>query len=243
MKTMLSDAQQALRQKNIILQSLLADALDAQNYATAATLLAEEGTPEAQQWLLNVKLLAKDFTGAQLVWNALPSTTQDEQWFRDIMQVNLQRLQNMGTYALSPAQETTLYTIADSDSPYRSYARALLALLKDERFPLDEPETPLSESPQAPQPAFEQVQEAIFSVAPNPAGEAVEIRYPISQQYGFQKQLWLFHLSGGVPVKQINLDDSGLYQLRTHELTAGIYLLRIKDKTGILYQTKLVLLP
>ncbi|NUO02252.1 MAG: T9SS type A sorting domain-containing protein, partial [Saprospiraceae bacterium] len=229
--------------KNSILRSLLIEDLDAQNYTGAVTLLAEEGTPEAQQWLLSVKLIAKDFTGAQQVWNTLPTATQDEQWFRDIMEVNLQRLQNMGTYALSPAQETTLYTIANSDSPYRSYARALLALLKDERFPLDEPETPLSELPQAQQPAFEQVQEAIFSVAPNPASEAVEVRYPVSQQHALPKQLWLMNLSGGVSMKQINLDDSGLYRLATRELTSGVYLLRITDKTSVLYQAKLIVLP
>jgi len=236
---------QARDNKNTILQSLLIEALDAQNYNEAGTLLAEEGTPEAQQWLLSVKLIAKDFTGAQQVWNALPSTTQDEQWFRDIMQVNLQRLQNLGTYTLSPSQETTLYTIADSDSPYRSYARSLLALLKEERFSLDEIETeaPLIEAPQTPQPASMQVSTAVFSVAPNPASGAVEVHYPVSQQHALPKQLWLVNLSGGTSVKQITLDDSGLYRLATEELPSGVYLLRISNKTGVLYQTKLVLLP
>lgn len=234
---------QARDTKDKILQSLLIEALDAQNYTEAGTLLTEEGTPIAQQWLLSVKLIAKDFTGAQQVWNALPSATQDEQWFRDIMQVNLQRLQNMGTYALSSSQETTLYTIADSDSPYRSYARALLALFKGERFPLDESEAPLSEAPQTQQMALTQGTAPVFSVAPNPASDAVAIRYPVSERLGLPKQLWLVQLSTGVSVKQINLDDSGLYSLHTRDLISGVYLLRIRDKTGILYQTKLVILP
>lgn len=234
---------QALDDKNVILKSLLIGALDAQNYTEATTLLTEEGTPEAQQWLLSVKLIAKDFSGAQQVWNALPFTTQDEQWFRDIMQVNLQRLQNIETYALSSSQETTLYTIADSESPYRSYARSLLALLKEERFPLDEIdiEAPMGEAPQTPQNA--QIQAPVFSVAPNPASDVVEVRYPVSQQQLLPKLLWLINLSGGVSVKQINLDDSGLYRLGVRDLPSGVYLLRISDKAGVLYQTKLVILP
>lgn len=240
-----NDYQQALRHKNVILQSLLAGALDVQNYTAATTLLAEEGTPEAQQWLLNVKLLAKDFTGAQQAWNALPTGTQDEQWFRDIMEVNLQRLQNLGGFSLSSSQTTQLYTIAYSESPYRSYARSLLVLLKEDRFPLDETgeEAALTEAPQPPQPAEVQTPVEEYKVAPNPASATVEVRYPAGVPGTLtSKQLHLVNLNG-VLLKQIALDGCGLYELQTRDFPTGIYLLRITDKTGILYQTKLVLLP
>jgi len=240
-----NDYQQALRQKNAVLQSLLAGALDAQNYTAAATLLAEESAPEAQQWLLNVKLLAKDFTGAQQVWNALPSVTQEEQWFRDIMEVNLQRLQNMGGFSLSALQLNKLYTIAYSESPYRSYARSLLVLLKEERFPLDEAEEelPLIESPNTPQMAIAKTSVPEYKVAPNPASETVQVRYPAGIPGTLtSKQLHLVNLNG-LTLKQITLDDSGLYDLQARDFPPGIYLLRITDKTGVLYQTKLVLLP
>jgi len=240
-----STYQLALRQKNAILQSLLADALDVQNYTAATTLLAEEGTPEAQQWLLNVKLLAKDFTGAQQAWNALPTGTQDEQWFRDIMEVNLQRLQNLGGFSLSSSQTTQLYTIAYSESPYRSYARSLLVLLKEDRFPLDETEeeAPFAEAPHPPQAAQVQIPVEEYKVAPNPASTTVQVRYPAGVAGTLaSKQLHLVNLNG-LSLQQIALNESGLYELQTRGLPSGIYLLRITDKTGILYQTKLVLLP
>lgn len=224
---------------------MLADALNAQNYTAAATLLAEEGTPEAQQWLLNVKLLAKDFTGAQQVWNALPTGTQDEQWFRDIMEVNLQRLQNLGGFSLSALQTTQLYTIAYSESPYRSYARSLLVLLKEDRFPLDETEQEASfaEVPQPPQAAQVQTPEQEYKVAPNPASAIVQVRYPAGVPGAVtSKQLHLVNLNGLI-MQRFALNDSGIYDLQTRNLPSGIYLLRITDKTGILYQTKLVLLP
>ncbi|MDZ4681582.1 MAG: T9SS type A sorting domain-containing protein [Saprospiraceae bacterium] len=122
--------------------------------------------------------------------------------------------------------------IAYSESPYRSYARSLLVLLKEERFPLDEAEAelPLIESPNTPQMALSQTSVPEYKVAPNPASETVQVRYPV-ENFGITvpKQLHLANLNG-VLLKQIALDDSGSYDLQTRDSPPGIYLLRITDK-------------
>lgn len=166
----------ALYQKELLLGGLVREKMEAGDYAGAEALLAEENTMEADYSLFGLKMGRGAYTEAQAFLNTLPQTTQDEKWFVQVQQINIQRLQNEETFQLSTQQDSLLNQVADSESPVRGYARAILMLLKDKHYESEHPLVERSayyienEEPDA-KPT------AKWTVAPNPANHSVRIDF------------------------------------------------------------------
>jgi len=166
----------ALYQKELLLGGLVRVKMEAGNYTGAEALLAQENTLEADYSLFGLKMDRGAYTEAQSFLNTLPQTTQDETWFVQVQQINIQRLQNEETFQLSSQQEVLLNEMADSESPVRGYARAILMLLKDKHYECEHPLVERSvSSPKGGNP--DDVPATKWTVAPNPANHSLRIDF------------------------------------------------------------------
>lgn len=230
-------------QKEGIVAWFIRDAINSGSMATAQTVLNEEGTTESQRLLYGMKVQLNDYTGAQSTLSSLPNGTQDEQWFRAVQEINLERLQSEGQFSLSNEQDSLLYVVANSKSPERSYARAILSLLKDEQF-LPDIDLQLGEQRQnSSHPPIENQQGNIISenkvsIIPNPSmGE-----FEVVLDSGSAKGGTITVLSStGKILSEYPLPESNRQTLHLTDLPNGIYLLQISSNNRIVGRSKLVI--
>jgi hypothetical protein len=123
-----------LEEKEAILRFLLSEAFESKNYEAAKVYLQGEQTKEADFAIFGLYMLKQDFNGASEWLNQLPSETQEDLDFKTIEEINIKRLQNIGQFELTEAQESTLNILAESTSPIRGYARGILGQMKDYRY-------------------------------------------------------------------------------------------------------------
>lgn len=215
----------ALYQKELLLGGLVRERMEAGDYAGAEALLAQENTVEADYSLFGLKMDRGAYTEAQAFLNTLPQTTQDETWFVQVQQINIQRLQNEETFQLSAQQESLLNQVADSESPVRSYARAILMLLKDKHY---ESEHPLVERSAQPTGKVEPDAEPAtkWTVAPNPANHSVRIDF--GRETSEDAVLTLTDIHGRIML-QLDIPKVIIATIETGGLPEGIYMAVLKE--------------
>jgi hypothetical protein len=120
--------------KDIVFDYLLIDAVTNKDWSSAEQYLLDENTYSSSKLLYGIKVDQQDWTDAEAILGDLPTNTQDEEWFVEVQEINLQRLQEGNEFELSQPQEELLYEVSESLSKERSYARSLLMLLRGERF-------------------------------------------------------------------------------------------------------------
>lgn len=123
-----------LREKDDILNQLVIGALEAGNDEAAESWLLSEQSAGAYWSILGLRMDRGDYIGAAQWLERMPVTNADDLDFKTVQHINLQRLQAGGLLTLTTAQELALNAVAESGSPARGFARALLGLLKDRRF-------------------------------------------------------------------------------------------------------------
>ncbi|TAK41780.1 MAG: T9SS type A sorting domain-containing protein [Saprospiraceae bacterium] len=206
------------------------------NVDTSQIILNEEGTYQAKQQLYGLKVQLNDYAGAQAFLNAFPTTTQDEQWFKSVQEINLARLQNPVNFTLSAVQDSLLQVVALSQSPERGYARSLLSFLKGQLFERDIELPDAFQNPGAPQ--FIKSPVANHVVAqPNPTTNLVQVAIQEFEEEAVDIILFDF---GGKPVRQFSFSGGNRFSLPLEDLPSGIYFLQAANSTRIIGRTKLV---
>ncbi len=217
--------------KTYVMDWLLTVNISQANYTEAETLLSEENTQPSRQELLGLKASHGNWIGMSNDLSTYPVANQDDAWFVQIQQINLQRLSTTSQFILSTSQEALLYQVALSYSPIRGYARGLLALLKGERIMDEDPEDANSGQEErttdnlTPQ----------FSLFPNPANDVITVKYPYSIA---PAQLILYDRFGRL-VNTSFLDASGSIMLSIAGLPTGVYALSIEGDKSCLYLAKI----
>jgi subtilisin family serine protease len=214
----------ALYQKETILGWLIRDKTWAGDYSGAEALLVQEGTLESNYSLLGMKMSRGAFTEAQNLLSTLPQTTQDETWFVQTQEINLERLRNEGTFQLSAQQEALLDEVAESNSPIRGHARAILMLLKDKRYELDHPL--IERSARQPQAGQENKASAEWVIAPNPANGSVHIDF--GKETAEDAILMLFDVHGRLILK-MDIASMASTTVDTKALPEGIYMAVLRE--------------
>ncbi len=195
----------------------------------------------AQRRLVPHYIATFSIAGAQTLLNSLPADTPDEQDYKTIQQINLQRLSATEGFELSEAQYQTLHSIADAYGTQAPAAQALLNLLLGEQFewliPTVSGKNTLIPYPKVPLGELKAANRLL--VKPNPAKEQVTISLPpfFSET---QTTLYLFNTNGET-IRQLTI-VRGEYNvaLPTHNLQNGVYFLSLVADGIRLAQTKLV---
>ena len=125
---------QLLQEKEAILNYLLRQSLEVQDYSTAESILASEHNKASNWAIFGLRMDQKNYSSAAQWLNQLPIEDAEDTRFREIQLINLQRLQAPASFQLNKEQENYLQSVAESASPIRGYARGILGLLKNRRY-------------------------------------------------------------------------------------------------------------
>jgi hypothetical protein len=230
----------ANKEKDRVLYRLLQQLMEQEDYAAAENVLAGENSKASARLLFGLQLLEEDFQTAQQLLNQYPQQTVDDQYFVDIMEVNIARLQQGTTlYSLPAAKKTRLIEIAQTKSMFRSYARALLMLLEGLEFDLGD----LWENSGSHQALIYNGGNTVlpvYAMSPNPTNGAVELQYPVTEQ---PLQLQIAGLYDGRVYRSIKLPTGNSYSLSLQDLPNGIYQVLILSPDGreVRYNERLVI--
>ena len=228
-------------EKEGIVAWFVRDAINSASITTAQTILNEEGTTESKRLLYGLKVQMNDYAGAQGVLSTLPNISQDEQWFRSVQEINLERLQSTGAFTLLGAQDSLLYVVANSKSPERSYARALLSFLKEEQF-FPDIELPLGEHLGAGRPQVHTNQsislDEKLSVRPNPSNGEVEVVFDSDEIKG---GIVTILSPNGETLRKYELPENNRQTLQLTDMPNGIYFLQVSNNNKIVGRTKLII--
>lgn len=228
---------EALYQKELLLGGLVQEKMEAGDYTGAEALLAQENTVEADYSLFGLKMERGAYTEAQSFLSTLPQTTQDETWFVQVQLINIQRLQYEETFQLSSQQEVLLNEVADSESPVRGYARAILMLLRDKHY---ESEHPLVERSayhiENEEPGAEPTTK--WTVAPNPANHSVRIDF--GKEISKDAALVLTDIHGRI-ILQMDVPNVVNATIDAVGLPEGIYLAVLREHGKPTGQSRIVI--
>ncbi len=95
--------------------------------------------PDFQSRIFAYGLLVEDgqYSNARSWLNGLSKTTEEEQDFYTIQSINLDYLENMGTYSVTNTDRNVLYNLGNKTIPLNGYARSLYYTLTGERIPIN----------------------------------------------------------------------------------------------------------
>ncbi|OWY25325.1 hypothetical protein BVG80_03095 [Sphingobacteriales bacterium TSM_CSM] len=232
--------------KEELLHNLLQKFADEKDYAQLDEILTAENTTYAIRALLSSKVEREHYTDAQAMLSYLPADTPDEQNYKTVQQINLQRLSATEGFELSEAQYQTLHTIADAYGAQAPAAQALLGLLRGEHFDWQIPEDDAESGKTDAHPRYKDVALLGKSVlnrlvaTPNPANYTVNVQLPayftenspnlsLYDTHGKQLKSWT------IDKEQANID------IHIDDLPNGIYLLNYTTDGTTLANTKLVI--
>jgi hypothetical protein len=228
------------KEKDRVLHRLLQHSLEQKDYTAAETVLTGENSKASARLLFGLQLLKEDFQAAQQLLNQYPQQTVDDQYFVDIMEVNIARLQQGTTlYSLPAAKKTRLIEIAQTGSMFRSYARALLMLLEGMEFDLGDLWQDNSNHQALIYNGSNTVL-PVYAMSPNPTNGLVELQYPVTEQ---PLQLQIAGLYDGRVYRSIKLPTGNSYSLSLQDLPNGIYQVLILSPDGgnVRYNERLVI--
>lgn len=230
-------ARETYEAKEAVYRSLLGKLIAEGAYEQAEEAILQDGGQRALRWQIGLRLLQGDAAGAQQLLNQFPQIDEAEAMFAYIMQVNINRLQNEGVYELSAQEEIRLHEIAYSSTPYRSYARGILSLLKGEEFM--DPVPVATEAMQAANPGNPEDVLPRYQVFPNPAQDRVTILYPASSE---PFMLEMLNLQSGRVDMQLTLPAEGRFELDIQTLLPGVYSLVFTSAAQEIHLEKLVII-
>lgn len=193
--------------------------LSEENYAQAELLLTSEGTTATKRAMILLKSERGQYTNVQTLLNAFPTQQTDDQYFKTVQQINLNRWQQGAIFVLSAADEATLNTIANSSHPSGVYAKGMLSELKNRVF---EPTMPIPPGERNAQ------QEKLgvkghLTVVPNPAAERADIVLPQQVKVGDSARLVIIDARGSIVQSLRVSQDARSVTIDLSRYASGIY--------------------
>ena len=234
------------RKKEEALNHLVAKYADEKSYAQLQQLLEAESGTFAARALLGMKLQTGSFADAQSLLDALPEDTPEEGMFKDIQQINLQRLSNPN-FELSQTEEDFLRAAAASYAPGTAHARGLMAVLKDEHFEPPFPDLTAAASskttPSLSPPALTMNDLQRLQISPNPARSHINVYIPPQADgKGRAAAEMTIYTVKGEKVKSIPTEpNQRMLQTNIGELPDGLYMLSYGINGKTLTQGKLLI--
>lgn len=217
--------------KDIVLNGLVADYVSYDDIASALSLLDFEGTTTAKVMKYGVLVGSGDYQAATTELNALPSTDAELTTFKQVQHINLARMQQGLAYELSETDSAFLESVATGDLGVRSYARALMGLLKGRSYEDDDELDYVPGGGEsfgintgAGKTAVEKV-----SVFPNPTAGLFTVRLPEGLSAA---RLQVTAATGQVLLDQPILGGQYRIDLDGKPWGKGIYLLVLRDAGG-----------
>jgi len=133
------DINQADNQRQLSLNCVVSDLLEADSVTEAIALLQGENTPEAERIIFGALLAEGDLAAAAAVLSAFPVTSQKDQDWVDIQTVILDLAEDTLTvFEMDAVQEQLIRDVAAQipESPASSNAKSILRLIFGEEFPI-----------------------------------------------------------------------------------------------------------
>jgi hypothetical protein len=221
--------------------------LEQSNYEGAISVLLAQPEMEYRRNAYGLRVEQGNYSAALSILNTLPTQNEDDQWFKGIQLINLNRFMATNKYQLSSAEDTYLTQIANSDSKERGYARALLDLLSGKR----EYEDPIIDDEGAmfrsmgeytEEKIKENQSEDLVFIAPNPVTDDV-MEINVKNLNIRNGNITFTNLLGynvfsqsfsSAPYDRVAIDCSNF--------SPGLYAIRIMDGTRTLYEGKVSIL-
>ncbi|HRK28623.1 MAG TPA: T9SS type A sorting domain-containing protein [Chitinophagales bacterium] len=217
-----------------LLHKLLDQYTHEQNFAEIENLLRTDGSLYAVRALVGWYVKQGNTIQAQAVLDSLPVNTLDDQWFKDLQTLNIQRAGNTA-FVLQPQQEAMLYAIAGSQSIQSAYAQALLSLLKSEIFGLPVPPDDLSGKTSVParkMPKLKQSDLETLQLIPNPARTHVSVYIP-PITVNSASELELFNQQGNSVCKHTLSMGQRVAKIDLPLLPKGIYVVHLSGRKNL----------
>lgn len=220
--------------RHVVYHAWLSDSIE-----HAENLLLGEGTNLAIRGVVGLRVQRGYLAGAQALLDSMPIENQDDQWFKNIMVINMGIAQaGSGNFDLSASQEQLLHTIADNEhSLMRGYACALLSQWRgytcqealSEHTP-DIEERTVSDNAALLRPV---------RIYPNPSGGDFFIDLP--DYIGEPIRMELVNTAGQL-VQHLHFSNNGNATLQTEGMPNGTYWLRLSHSSRVLFSGKIVIL-
>jgi len=211
--------------------------LGEENYAQAEQLLTSEGTTATKRAMILLKSEREQYTEAQALLNAFPAQELDDQYFKTVQQLNLNRWQQGAAFVLSEADESTLNTIANSSYPSGAYAKGMLSELKNRVF---EPTMPI---PPGERNALGEEKSSVkehLTIVPNPATERADIVLPQQVKVGDSARLIIVDARGSVVQSLRVSQDARAVTIDLSRYVSGIYFAILTDGDEMPLQARFV---
>ncbi len=254
--------EETLRAKEKVLDWMVKNAVGNQQYAAAENYLSPEVEVRHKKSLYGVKVMSGNYAEAGSYLQTIPEENPDVTEFKMLQEINLSWLEsdvppgallengavqngnmagNERGFYLSEAQNTFLNNVAFSGSANRSTARALLAIIKDERYT-----NPLDIS------VYDEITDEVrsrnnavftekFGVYPNPTGGLLYVKLIDANVKAEDVSIELYDLSGQPVLIRRTEGTFVKARLNVAALTSGIYFLKVKNENNIFHQEKVVI--
>ena len=229
------DYERLSHQISYALWRLTADKVSSGNTEEAIALLEEENTSLARQHILGIYLRKEDYATAQAYLKSFPVQSQDDAYFVDVQQINLQRLSTPG-YELSAADESTLDEIALSTELSSAYARGLLSLMRGDMY---EPELSILSNQGMQSGANNSPDEEglLLWLYPNPVSEELQIVHPSVKETA---RLEFYDVYGRLRTTVKPAKGSASTAVSMKGWPEGIYFVLFKNGDEVVLQSKFV---
>ncbi len=229
-----------VEEKDRILNALVMDYVSNGNIVGTLSLLDEEGTTTAKMMKYGVLVGVGNYSAAATELNALPSLDSELSAFKQVQNINLERLQQGLNYELPAPDEAVLESVATSGLGVNSYARALLGLLKGRFFDEDESlefSSPLREDALDKLAAKNTVDKV--AVYPNPTTGVFSVAIP--EGLGAVR-LQVMSSLGGIQLDQPIGDWEGIINVQGQAWNNGIYWLVVRDGAGKVVHSQMLVM-
>jgi hypothetical protein len=207
-------------------------ALKEGDWATAESLLIEEGSFSSMRKVVGLKLRLGAFDEAEAYIQALPTETDDQSTVADLLALEVAYRSNPIDYTLSDGDETFLQVLAeDTLSATYTYSRALLGAIADTQFHLPiapdfEVEGMVQQDQGGAVPQHQKSRPENMVIMPNPAQGQVTVSLPIDVTPEWQLELWN---ASGVVVRSLEI-GSNQHDFNLQGLPAGFYVVKATNK-------------
>jgi len=211
--------------------------LGEESYAQAEQLLTSEGTTATKRAMILLKSEREQYAEAQVLLNAFPTQQTDDQYFKTVQQINLNRWQQGATFVLSAADEAALNTIANSSYPSGVYAKGMLSELKNRVY---EPTMPIPPGERNAQGEEKSRVKVHLTVVPNPATERADIVLPQQMRVSENAQLIIVDVRGSVVQSLRMPQDARSVTIDFSRYASGIYFAILTNGDEVPLQTRFV---
>ncbi len=212
-------------QREGITDALIREYRIAGNWDMIETLLNEDLNPLNRRRLFGAKVEQQDYVAAAAVLQNFPIASTDDQYFLQVQNINLARLNAGLGYELSSGDNALLTQIAVSGEASAGYAQSLLMMLTGEIIRPKMPDLAGERSTwqQANHIVATENESDFFILSPNPANDFLSIRLLLPPAEATQCRIEIYDLPTGRLVQSHDLPGSDTVFLSVEQLPQGLY--------------------